>query len=171
MADMWTVLSITDAQPAYLDQDGEPRSLVSDLKDISIYSFEDNAGGVVLITDDEGRAAGWSVSGWSKYQRDEIHEFAILYTTAVPGARAEIFEEWRGEEPGTETLVFRGGERVHGEEKVSQLVPVNLAELIAAVRKAAADLNATADGDSNDAEIEAGQELRDVALALADALS
>lgn len=167
MSDMHTLLSIDEPVTSWQrgdDSEEDTTLLLSDLKDMATEAFGD----VDVSAWPDGSI---SIAGWSKYQRDELHDFAADYTAATKST-VTITEEWGGEGgPSVETYVWRGGERVHPEEQVSQLVPANLAELIAAVRAAADALNATADGDSNDAEIEAGQEMRDVALALADALS
>lgn len=81
----------------------------------------------------------WKVYGHSKYEAEGLANLAEDITRRHPGSRAEVFQEWDtrdADEPGQSLDVYRDGECVPERAQVSGLVPVNLAESIAAVRAA-----------------------------------
>jgi len=83
------------------------------------------------------RADGWVIAGHSKYEAEGLGEFGRDVSGRHPGSRVEISEEWDtrdADEQGETVCVYVGGEYVPNMARTSGLVPVNLAERIAAVR-------------------------------------
>lgn len=153
MSDMYTVVTIT---PEPTDENYPEEWERGTLEDIA----EANMGDFASIDPDQ-------IAGNSKYQIDGLTGWAAAYTEANPGSTVEIVEEWTGDGgPSINTYVYRDGVIVLPESKHSELVPDNLADLIAAVRTAL---------DAGVLEVrESGKPLRlpiqDAARALIDAL-
>lgn len=85
------------------------------------------------------REDGWVITGHSKYEAEGLSEFGRDVSARHSGSRVEISEEWDtrdADEQGETERVYVGGEYVPSLARTSGLVPVNLAERIAAVRTA-----------------------------------
>lgn len=121
---MYTEISIENPNPTW-GENGE-----ATLDDLT-QGFEDSWG--------EGDDDSPGIAGWSNYQVDGLHEFASEYTAAWPAATITIREEWqRRGGPSIEKTVYRRGEQVKGEGQHSEMVPDNLAELVAHAREGVA---------------------------------
>lgn len=73
----------------------------------------------------------------TKYQNDQVHGFALDYTSIYADATVTITEEWTGDEgPSIDVTVYEKGAAVTDRGQHSALVPDNLPQLIDAVRAA-----------------------------------
>lgn len=103
----------------------------------------------------ESRGGEWVASWRTKWQADGVADFAEGLTMWHRGATVSWFEEWDDDETGQRESVYRRGERVASEGRHTELVPDNLATLVADARRAMDD----------------GQGLRERVAALCDALA
>jgi len=81
----------------------------------------------------------WKIYGHSKYEAEGLFDLAEDITRRHPGSRAEVSQEWDtrdADESGQTIDIYRDGEHVPAQAQVNGLVPVDLAESIAAVRAA-----------------------------------
>jgi hypothetical protein len=76
------------------------------------------------------------VQGGSKYTADDLIEAIVALSAEHPEATITHSETWTGEGPTEEEWVYRAGAVVREESRVSNMVPVLLPELVAAVREA-----------------------------------
>lgn len=111
---------------------------------------------------------------WStKHETDGVGEWAARVTRKHPGIRVEWEQDWDNhdaDEAGRTIDTWIHGDWEKATARTGGLIPVNLADLLAAVRATAADHEAAALADSADDEHAAAIALRDAALALAEAL-
>jgi len=65
----------------------------------------------------------------------EIQAWAVKFTTKHPGATVTYYQEWYESEPGSSSDVYRGGQLVREESRVSGMVPLDLAEMLDQARQ------------------------------------
>lgn len=75
------------------------------------------------------------IEGRTKYRAEELFA-ACVEVSASTGGTVTWFEEWDDDEVGQSVTVFRAGELVDSEGRTSELVPVNLTELVESLRDA-----------------------------------
>jgi hypothetical protein len=73
------------------------------------------------------------IAGGSKWRADEA--IAALMELSKTTGRITHHQEWDDDTPGAETTVYVNGEYVEAESLESAMVPANLAQLVAEVRK------------------------------------
>jgi hypothetical protein len=80
-----------------------------------------------------------SMSGWSSATPFAVGDWAKEFTAAHPGATVTWYEEFRMDDVGESSNVYRGGELITYESTVSQMVPLNLPNLLGEAKKILAD--------------------------------
>jgi len=84
----------------------------------------------------ESRDGGWVASWRTKWQAEGVAAFAEGVTMWHRSATVSWFEEWDDDETGQRESIYRRGERVASEGRHTELVPDDLATLVADVRLA-----------------------------------
>lgn len=74
-----------------------------------------------------------TIAGGSKWRAEEA--IAALVELSKTTGRITHHQEWDDDAPGAETTVYENGEYVEAKSLESAMVPANLAELIAEVRR------------------------------------
>lgn len=77
-----------------------------------------------------------TIQGHSKWEPSEAIAALKQLTLDHPGMKVIHDQEWDYEEPGSDSTVYVNGEIVRAESKHSQLVPIDLAAMVEALRKA-----------------------------------
>ncbi|KZE41397.1 hypothetical protein [Microbacterium sp. T32] len=103
-----------------------------------------------------------TIEGRSKYRADDA--IAALIELSKTTGRITHYQEWDNDGPGQETTVYENGEYIHAASKVSDMVPANLHELIANVRRYVRR------DDRGDIYTELGPQSMEAVMALLDAL-
>jgi hypothetical protein len=111
------------------------------------------------------------MEGQTTWRADEIGEWIVELTSKHPELEVTWSQTWDDDGPGAETLVYRAGEIDRAKSQTSAMVPLDYALLIDRGTKALEHLERTADGDSNDAEIAAGQEVADILRAFIEGIT
>jgi len=85
-----------------------------------------------------GEPAEWVLSWSTKWQAEGMGNFAEGLTMWHRAASVSWFEEWDDDGVGQRQSVYRRGERITSEGRHAELVPDDLASLVADVRRAMA---------------------------------
>jgi hypothetical protein len=139
-------------------------------------SWDDDDLTVKLGSVDDGPRPHEIYFRWiSKWETGGLPSFAKALSEKAPGCMVEWLEEWDNrdaDEPGQQGERWLNGVVMQQYVNVWQPTPFGIehAELVAEIRECATAYDKAAEGDSGDAEIAAAINLRDAALALADAL-
>lgn len=99
------------------------------------------------------------VNGQTKYSVEEIAQWALAFTAEHDGITVTHGEEWDDEGPGGSSTVYRKGELVREESQVSAFVPMDYRQYIDEAKAALEAWEQAEQGNSNDAEHDAGAEL------------
>jgi len=103
-----------------------------------------------------------TVAGNDKYSPERMWVWARKYSAKHPNLTVTYRDEWDthdADEPGMEEKVYRAGELVESESRVSGEVPMNLDEVVTEGRALIQAYYSASEGDSADAEYAAGIEL------------
>jgi hypothetical protein len=96
----------------------------------------------------------YAMSGWDGATPFRIGDWAKHFTNIRPGTTVIWYEEFRMDDVGESSTVYRDGEKVVAESTTSRMVPDNLDELLAAGRKALATTDPGAKHDALKALVE-----------------
>ncbi|MFF7293209.1 hypothetical protein ACFY9N_11825 [Microbacterium sp. NPDC008134] len=139
----WNVITIEN--PGALTVAALPEALTSEGEIWEGYSADDTRDAVEPreIAPDlvaPGRAGDPNgciiIEGHSKWEAEEAIAALVQLTRDAPEMKVTHFQEWDYDGVGSESAVYRGGEIVRAESKVSQLVPVDLDKLAETLREA-----------------------------------
>jgi hypothetical protein len=79
----------------------------------------------------------YSVSGTGRYDDTcAMEEWAVKFTTKHPGATVTIDQEWYEQDQGQSSDVYRNGELVRAESKMSYMVPIDIGALLEESKRA-----------------------------------
>lgn len=161
----WHTIEITGVKAAGITLE----SLPSSSEEWGLSEGEPWAPSLTYVTSEDGKPGSFvededsfNTNGRTKYSVEEVGAWARDITSGLADVVVTHDEQWDDDDGGRSVTVYRNGDIDRAASRVSALVPMDYLAIMNEGQRAIAALEATAEGDSNDAEIEAGQAVADV---------